>query len=110
MEVSALEKYGISFYSGETNGYKFNSCRFSNLNYASLSFVSYLGRTDCNGLIGDLQWSVNSGGNADDHFSSDSIEDRVIAYQYPDVVIDDVLTISMTDLLQIVQAWKAFIG
>jgi len=96
MEVSAMEKYGITFYAGETNGYKFNSCRFSNFNYVNLSFVS------C--------WSVTSGGNVDDRFSSDSVEDIVIAYQYPNVEIDNVLTIPMIDLLQIVQEWKAFIG
>jgi len=110
MEVSAMEKYGITFYAGETNGYKFNSCRFSNFNYVNLSFVSCLSTNDCNGLIDDLQWSVISGGNVDDRFSSDSVEDIVIAYQYPNVEIDNVLTIPMIDLLQIVQEWKAFIG
>jgi len=105
-----MEKYGITFYAGETNGHKFNSYRFSNLNYVNLSFVSCLDTMDCEGLIDVLQGSVNSGGNVDDRFLSDSVEDRVIAYKYPNVEIDNVLTIPMTDLLQIVQAWKAFIG
>jgi hypothetical protein len=108
--MSILSTYGITFYSKVINGQKFNFCQLSDKNYYTLSFIGDLSNEEVDSLIDELQCSINSCGGINDYFLSDSVEGKIIAYQYSNMVINNILTLPMTDLLQIAQAWLAFIS
>lgn len=66
--------------------------------YSVLSFIDRLDKHDTEGFLYDLNRSIDVRGNSDEGFFSDSVEHMDILYQYPNIVIDDILTISMEDI------------
>ncbi len=72
--------------------------------------VGRLYEVELNGFISDLNKSINQGSNYDEGFFSDSVEDITIKYEYPNVNWDDVYTISMVDLRDLMLEWKEFIN
>lgn len=77
--------------------------------YSILTFINRLDQHDCEGFIYDLNRSIDLHGNSDEGFFSDSVEDMEILYQYPYVIIDDILTISMEDMKGLLEEWLSFI-
>lgn len=74
-----------------------------------LSFIGRLDITDTESFIYDLNRSIELRGNSDEGFFSDSVEDLQILYQYPNINIENVITIPMTDMKEILEEWLEFI-
>ena len=54
--------------------------------------------------------SVNSENNIDEGFHSSSIEHITIKYEYPNINIDDILILPMSDFMELLAEWKDFIN
>ena len=61
-------------------------------------------------FIYDLKGCLNSKGNIDEGFFSDSVEDMDIFYKYPNVEINNLFTIPMEDMLGLLEEWSVFIA
>ena len=109
--MSLKEKYGIVFYSQIISGVKYNTCNVTDSNYYNLSFISCFDSTETSQMIGDLNNCITYQYNISDTYESDSIENiHIIEYQYPNMLIDNIVTIPMTDLKELLQEWLTYLN
>lgn len=69
-----------------------------------------LSNYEISGLIDELQKNVNFQSNIDEGFYSGSIEHMTIKYEYPNINIDNVLILPMTEMIELLEEWKEFIS
>ncbi|SDE67241.1 hypothetical protein SAMN05216464_108163 [Mucilaginibacter pineti] len=107
--MSQKDKYQLTFYSKIVNGRKYNLCQSSPGDYAVLSFLGSIDKIDGEALIYDLDACISRHINVSDGYLSDPVEYMTIGYEYPNVNINDVLSIPMSDLKELLQEWLAYI-
>jgi hypothetical protein len=111
--MSKREEYGLLFNKVRIdNGELLNtvSQRTPGGKNSVLLFIRRLDVVDCRSFIYDLNGCIASEANIDDCYCSDTVEDMVIQYWYPNVNVDDVLIIPMTDMRGLLQEWLEFIS
>ncbi|RYX81614.1 hypothetical protein EON73_04710 [bacterium] len=111
--MSIQSQYGLSFNKTmNSNGdlIPFVS-QINRIGYNSvLTLISLINIQECQSFIRDLDRCINEKGNIDEGFFSDSVENRTILYNYPNVIIDDLFTIPMVDLKHLLGEWLSFIN
>jgi len=108
--MSLKEKYHLTFFTNIENGAKYNFCQSSFADYAVLSFLSDIDKFDSQELINDLNECMRRHTNIDEGYLSDPIEYMTIDYEYPNVNINDVLCMPMSDLEGLLQEWLSYIS
>ena len=111
--MSKRTQYGLEFYNRSINSRKINICQLKTQdggNNSLLSFMTHLSINDCQNFIADLTGCLAGHTNVDEGFLSDSVEDINISYNYPNVIIEDILIIPMQDLKDLLQEWLEFIS
>jgi hypothetical protein len=75
-----------------------------------LVFINGLDKHDCESFIYDLDRCIEGQANADEGFFSDSVEHIKIIYNYPNINIDDILSMPMQDMKELLEEWLNFIN
>ena len=109
------EQYELVFQKRSIDGYGVLPFVFQKVEGGSnsaLLFIGKLNRFEIESLIYDLDQSLIDGQNFDELFLSDSIEDITItiAYDYPNVIINNLLIISMQNLKRLLNEWNHYIS
>ncbi len=109
--MSKREQFDLTFYKKLFDGQIYYECSSNHHHndYSSLCFISRLSKFESVSLRNDLKQCIDFETNVDEGFFSDSVEDRSIIYQFPNVNIDDILIISMLDLKELLDEWHIFI-
>ena len=110
--MSKRETYNLKFYKKVIENINYNICvqeGNGGEDYSVLTFLGNLSIQESQSFANDLALCLNSGGNIDEGFFSDSIEHISITYEYPNVNIDDILLISMLDMKSLLTEWIDFI-
>ncbi len=110
--MTKREQYGLIFEKRDIKGIGiFYSAeqKIPGDDYSVLTYIDRLSVPEVEGFIEDLNISLNQGSNYDDGYSSNSIEDISIMYDYPNVNIEDILIISMVDMRDLLIEWLDFI-
>ncbi|MEO3406226.1 hypothetical protein AAFN85_20095 [Mucilaginibacter sp. CAU 1740] len=110
--MSLKDKYQIDFIKDERK-VKPNICVQKNPGHyenSHLHFLDLLDANECRGFIYDLDSCIDGQSNVDEGFRSDSVDNQDIRYCYPNVVINDILTIPMVDMRGLLQEWLDFIN
>lgn len=93
------------------NGAKANVCNVTNPNYYNLSLIARFDASETSQMIDELNDYIKFQSDSIDFYQSDSIENiNTIEFQYPNVIIDDFITIPMSDLTELLQEWLTFIS
>lgn len=111
--MTKREQYSLTFNKIYLEGYgleHYIDCEPENTTHSMLIRVGRLYEGELDGFISDLNRSIDQGSNYDVGFFSDSVEDITVKYEYPNVNWDDVYTISMVDLRDIMLEWKEYLN
>ena len=107
--MTVIEKYGLKFVKiklpsshGIVPGINIES---SNSDHTVLSFLNTLQESECKAFLYDMNWCLDRQSNGMGGFNSDGVEYLYngIIYQYPNVIIDDILILSMQDMKEILE-------
>jgi hypothetical protein len=108
--MSKSKEYSLKFLKRNIDGRIYNICSHEGGdNKSVLIFLSRLDYTETIGFINDLQLCVNSGSNLDESYESSTVEYLNIKYEYPNINIDNILILPMTDFIELLTEWKIFI-
>ena len=77
--------------------------------FSVFQFIGRLNSGECQFLIEEIEKAEN-GFQYDNLPTSDSYEDIRVNYVFPNVIIDDILTVSMSDFKELLQEWLTFIN
>ena len=112
--MSKKEHYGLEFTKQKLSNreifYRVDQKLNGNINNVILNFIYRLDEHQTKSFISDLNRCISSQANADEGFFSDSVEDIEILYKYPNVDINNILTLPMEDLKEILEEWLVFIS
>ena len=109
--MTKREEYGLSFYKWKDieTGKLYPICKREKVgSLSNLQLLSRLDSTDTQILIDEI-FKAQANLPYDNFPSSDSYEDILIEYNYPNVIIDGIFTISMNDFRELLEEWKNFI-
>lgn len=110
--MSIREQYGLEFQKRSIEGYGVLPFVYQKVEggpNSTLLFIGKLSQFEIESLIYDIEQCLINEQNFDEFFLSDSIEDTTIAYDYPNVKINDLLIISMQNLKQLLNEWNNYI-
>lgn len=110
--MTKREQYGLIFDKMQVEGFGIRDFIRQRNPGGSNGILIYIGRLDeeeTKAFINDMNQSLNLGRNYDDGFLTDSVEHLTITYEYPNVKWDNILTISMIDLRDLLIEWLDFI-
>jgi hypothetical protein len=107
--MTKREKYGLTFLTTNTiDGYKGYRCFKEDVDeFSHLQILSHMDNSEIKDLIEELEKALN-GEYYEQYFTSDGVEADSIELNYPNVIINEHLTISMVELLELLQEWLAF--
>lgn len=111
--MSKKEQYEIIFTKtfNKDWGYRHHAIPQTIGDNAVLSFIGDLDKAETESFIEDMQRCITTQSNyLDEGFIPYNAEFMEIKYQYPNVNIDDILLIPMTDMKELLEEWLGFIS
>ncbi len=110
--LTKREQYGLTFskWVEPTNQKIYNLCRRDEVGiYSHLTFIDYLNVGELNAIIEEIT-NAQNGQLYDSLPSSDSYENISLELIFPNVIIEEVLTVSMEDFKELLLEWIDFIN
>jgi hypothetical protein len=110
--LTKREQFGLTFskWVEPTSQKIYNLCRRDEVGiYSYLVFIDKLDLSELNSIIDEITKAIN--GDLYDFFpSSDSYENVSLELTFPNVIIEEKLTVSMLDFKQLLEEWIDFIS
>jgi hypothetical protein len=110
--MTKREEYGLTFskWVEPTNQKIYNLCRRDEVGiYSHLVFIDQLDLSELNSIIDEIKKAIN-GEDYNDLPTSDSYENISLELIFPNVIIEEDLTISMEDFKELLLEWIDFIS
>ncbi len=110
--LTKREKYGLTFtkWVDPTSQKIYNICRRDEVDiYSHLVFIDQLDLSELNSIIDEITKAIN-GDDYNDLPTSDSYENISLELVFPNVIIEEDLTVSMEDFKELLLEWIDFIS
>ncbi|MBP6755710.1 MAG: hypothetical protein KA210_06140 [Bacteroidia bacterium] len=110
--LTKREQYGLTFtkWMEPESNELYNICSRDEVGvYSHLTFIRYLNVGELNAIIKEIT-NAQNGQIYDSLPSSDSYEDVSLELSFPNITIDDVLTVPMEDFKELLLEWIDFIS
>jgi hypothetical protein len=107
--MTKREKYGLTFLTTNTiEGYKGYRCFKEDIDeFSHLQIISHMDNSEIKHLIEELEKAL-TGEYYEQYFTSDGTEADSVELNYPNIIINEHLTIKMIEMCELLREWFAF--